>query len=253
MLGRTVRCPKCQAKFTAQGEQPEEELDEAPEEEEPPRRSRAARDSVQSERPRAGRRPPEEDEEEAEEEESPRARRRAQEEADEEEPEEEEEERPRRRRRRSRRRWRSGAGAEAAVSAPAIALMVTGGLGIAYSLFDIVFRLLVAAGMVANPLMAQGMGGGQNPGFPGGAHDAGFQAGVAVGNTLGITFDVIGIAWGVLILLGAIKMKSLQNHGLALTACILAMVPLNCCCILGLPFGIWGLTVLNREEVKEAF
>jgi predicted Zn finger-like uncharacterized protein len=37
------------------------------------------------------------------------------------------------------------------------------------------------------------------------------------------------------------------------TACILAMIPCVNCCILGLPFGIWGLVVLNKPEVKDAF
>ena len=48
-------------------------------------------------------------------------------------------------------------------------------------------------------------------------------------------------------------MKSVQSYGLALAACILAIVPIHCCCILGVPFGIWGLVVLVREDVKAAF
>jgi len=34
---------------------------------------------------------------------------------------------------------------------------------------------------------------------------------------------------------------------------IVAMVPCNICCLLGLPFGIWALVVIVRPEVKDAF
>ena len=56
----------------------------------------------------------------------------------------------------------------------------------------------------------------------------------------------------VLILFGAMRMMRLRNHGLAVTSSILAMLtPPGL--VLGLPFGIWSLVVLNRREVREAF
>jgi hypothetical protein len=55
------------------------------------------------------------------------------------------------------------------------------------------------------------------------------------------------------VLFGAVKMMRLQSRGLAMAACIVAMIPPNCCCILGLPFGIWGLVVINKPEVKSHF
>jgi len=61
------------------------------------------------------------------------------------------------------------------------------------------------------------------------------------------------VAINALILFGAIKMSRLQNHTLAIIACIVAMLPCGCCCVLGLPFGIWGLIVLNKPEVKSHF
>jgi LSD1 subclass zinc finger protein len=63
----------------------------------------------------------------------------------------------------------------------------------------------------------------------------------------------LGFAWGGLVTAGAVRMKKLSGFGLAMTACIVAMLPCNGCCVLGLPFGIWGLVVLNRPEVKAAF
>jgi len=53
-------------------------------------------------------------------------------------------------------------------------------------------------------------------------------------------------------LLGAINMLRLKRRGAAVVAAILAMI-LPPGLILGLPFGIWALVVLNREDVKAAF
>lgn len=56
------------------------------------------------------------------------------------------------------------------------------------------------------------------------------------------------------IIFAALKMKDAEQWGLAVAASILAMVPcVSPCCIIGLPVGIWCLTVLMRPEVKAAF
>jgi hypothetical protein len=55
------------------------------------------------------------------------------------------------------------------------------------------------------------------------------------------------------VLYGAIKMLRLQNHGMATVASVAAMLPCQCCCLFGLPFGIWALVVLNKPEVKLQF
>jgi predicted Zn finger-like uncharacterized protein len=142
---------------------------------------------------------------------------------------------PRRRRRRRRRRGDYG-DAEAEVSGPAISLMVSAGLGIAATIAYLIFRLADLA-LLKQPIPTNQAG------------QAGFAFGVAgvIGGAL------LGILMCFITLAGAIKMKRLQNHGLAVTACVLAMLPCNCCCMLGLPFGIWGLVVLNKPDVKNAF
>jgi hypothetical protein len=49
-------------------------------------------------------------------------------------------------------------------------------------------------------------------------------------------------------------MQRLQMYGLAMTSSILAMIPcLSPCCLLGLPFGIWALVILNQDHVKQSF
>jgi hypothetical protein len=73
---------------------------------------------------------------------------------------------------------------------------------------------------------------------------------------IGIASAGLHLAVSVVILLGALRMLNLQNYQWAFVASILAMVPCvtpACCCILGLPFGIWALVVLNRPEVKSQF
>jgi hypothetical protein len=58
----------------------------------------------------------------------------------------------------------------------------------------------------------------------------------------------------VVILVGAIQMIRVRTWGLALTSAILAMVHVgSCCCLFGIPFGIWALIVLCDAEVKAAF
>jgi len=69
-----------------------------------------------------------------------------------------------------------------------------------------------------------------------------------------IAFIAIGVIMSIVVLVGAIKMKGLENYGLALTASILALIPCTSpCCFLGLPFGIWALVVLSDPVVKAAF
>jgi predicted Zn finger-like uncharacterized protein len=203
LLGKSVKCPKCQMTFTA-------ELDEPAE----PERITKEPSRASSPRPSP---PAEEDEDE----EVP--------------PEDEDEERPRRRRRRGR---RSSAEAESAVAGPAIALMVVGGIAIGLSILGLVLNLLgVGAMAAANP---RGMAGPQQ------ADSAARMFGSVVGT-------VVGLCYGGIIMTGAMKMKNLSSYGYAMTSCIVAMLPCSLCCLLGLPFGIWGLVVLNKPEVKDAF
>lgn len=68
-------------------------------------------------------------------------------------------------------------------------------------------------------------------------------------------FDLFFAAMNGVVLFAGIKMMRLESHTFVAVACVLAMLPItvNCCCLLGLPFGIWGLIVLNKPEVKSHF
>ena len=54
-----------------------------------------------------------------------------------------------------------------------------------------------------------------------------------------------------LIILGGLRMRILRNYGFAVAASILAIIASPG--LLGLPFGIWALIVLSRQEVRAAF
>jgi hypothetical protein len=127
-----------------------------------------------------------------------------------------------------------------AVRAPAIALKITAILGL----------VAVAIGLVANVLSLLGVqfmvpaSGDENFG----------RLLSGLGGALGILQGVVGAIVGVLILNGASKMQNLKSYQFAFATAILAMVPcVSPCCLLGLPFGIWALVVLNQSHVKSHF
>jgi predicted Zn finger-like uncharacterized protein len=191
LLGKKVKCPKCSNIFTA--EEPNVGFEEVEEEAAPPRRRRPA--------------PVEDDG------------------GDDRYEEEDYDRRPRRRRGGGSRR------AAEEVKAPAVALLIVGGLGLAYAL--------------VNAIYVVAMGG--NPAFNMQANNIGNPkaiVGVAV---------VLNIIWGVIVPYAGFMMLTLRNYASVMIGVIFAMLPCNAGCLLGLPFGIWALTVLSRPHVKNAF
>jgi hypothetical protein len=65
--------------------------------------------------------------------------------------------------------------------------------------------------------------------------------------------NLIHMALAGVMVLGGFQMRLLKNYGLSMAACICALVPCSCCCIITMPIGIWGLTVLTDRDVKAAF
>jgi hypothetical protein len=139
----------------------------------------------------------------------------------------------------------AGAGRESALNAikvPAIALIVIASLGIAYYLFN---TIMILTGVNSfQPQMPSDMPpeARQLMEFSKGAH-----------GPLAIFVSLVIMALNGFVLFGSIKMLKLQNYGVAVAAAIIAMLPCQCCCLFGLPFGIWALVVLNKPEVKSNF
>lgn len=124
------------------------------------------------------------------------------------------------------------------VQGPAIGLIVTAALGFLGSAAGIILNL---AGVTMGALEGEH------------AQDVPAWANMMSGG-LGIVQSILGIVLSVVILLGALKMKKLENYTFAIIATIIAMVPcISPCCLVGLPIGIWALVVLNKPEVKGAF
>jgi hypothetical protein len=85
------------------------------------------------------------------------------------------------------------------------------------------------------------------------AGDAASTIGWKVGVYGGFGIELVGMFLGGTIILGALQMKNLDNLTFAITASIVAMLPCHYCCLIGIPFGIWALIVLNQTDVKSAF
>ena len=72
---------------------------------------------------------------------------------------------------------------------------------------------------------------------------------------------MVRICWGILIIcvnafiyFAGTQMRQGRKYLMCEIAAALAVVPcVGPCYILGIPFGIWALVVLNRPEVRESF
>jgi hypothetical protein len=127
--------------------------------------------------------------------------------------------------------------AEQKVRAPAIGIIATAGLG---ALLQVASILMTLTGAMVPQLESSDA---ELPDWYG-----------AFAGTWGVVSGVVGIAVAGFLIWGALKMMRLEGWGIALTVCILALVPcVSPCCLLGLPFGIWGLVVINDQAVKQAF
>lgn len=106
--------------------------------------------------------------------------------------------------------------------------------------------VLVAAGFFA---IVQG-GLGPPPGHPQ-ANDPGFREGFIAGQLAVPTFGLLSAAF---VIVGCLCMITVKMRGLAVAAAIVAVIPcLSPLLVLGIPFGIWSLVVLNNPDVREAF
>ena len=130
------------------------------------------------------------------------------------------------------------------VAGPAIFLMVVGGLWAASSLWNLV-QLMVSSQKLPpqiydDPNLA--------PVLPYLEKYMEVSTGPA-----GYLTIALSLAMGALVLVGGLKMKNLESRGLAMAGSIIALLPCSCCCVLGLPAGIWSLVVLSKPEIKAAF
>lgn len=120
---------------------------------------------------------------------------------------------------------------------PAIALIVIGGLGLLMSIYS-AFSAVFLDPPPIDPNAPEWMRS-----FQEGAH-----------GPVAATIQSIFILINIVIMAGGAMMTQQKNWVFALVACILATLNFgNCCCILGLPVGIWGIIILSMADVKQQF
>jgi hypothetical protein len=122
------------------------------------------------------------------------------------------------------------------VSGPSTGLLITGIIGAIFSLVTF-FSLIIGAGLST-------MFWDDIPEVYGEIWEG----------AAGMGSSFVGILVAGFIIYAALKMKDLNQWGLAIAASILAIIPcISPCCIIGLPIGIWCLVVLTKPEIKAAF
>jgi len=124
------------------------------------------------------------------------------------------------------------------VAGPATALIVVMAIGIALAIVGMAFSLLAVGIAEFGP----GGPGPQGP-FP-----------MIFSGGMNAVLGALEVIIGIIIIVGALKMKRLESYGFAMAAAVLSMIPyLSPCCCLGLPFGIWAIVVLSDGQVRAAF
>lgn len=123
-----------------------------------------------------------------------------------------------------------------ALKGPAIALIVSHGVGVLALLLSFAYNLLVSIGSLAMP-----------------TGDGSEVFGFFIG-TFGMIFNCLALVATVVALVAAIMMLRMKSWGFSLTGAILSVIPcLNGCCLLSMPFGIWAIVILMKDETKAAF
>ena len=94
---------------------------------------------------------------------------------------------------------------------------------------------------------------GETP--PGTAEISGDEKlGYVAGQVYSTIVAVVSILVSPYIIKGALQMMKAKQYNTARGAAILALVPLSSCCfVIGMPVGLWALSVLSKPEIKETF
>lgn len=138
-----------------------------------------------------------------------------------------------------------------AVNVPGILLITYGALSVAYALFSVAVNAITPADANA----AQFNQVFNDPNIPPALKDIVRSLSGSGGKVLGLGVNLLNMALGGVIAFGGFQMRNLKSYSLAMAASIISVVPLcgGCCCLLGIPLGIWSISTLMRPEVKAAF
>lgn len=138
----------------------------------------------------------------------------------------------------------AGGGREQAlarVKVPAIMLMILAPLGILLFAVDGGFRLL---NIINDNVPMNGLD----------MNAPGVKTGFYIGQYGTLVVEVLGFFLQIVVLVGAYHMMTLKNRTMAMAANIISCVPcISACCVLGMPFGIWGQVLINDPAIKPFF
>jgi hypothetical protein len=124
------------------------------------------------------------------------------------------------------------------VNGPGIALMVVGILSLVTNLLNGIYQVILLLGQTAMMEMS--------------------PEGILMLLTQGgwsIIQAAIGFCTAFAVIYAGTCLRATKSSGMVYAGSILAMIPccIGCCCIVGLPAGIWALVVMQDEKVKQAF
>jgi len=143
------------------------------------------------------------------------------------------------------------------MSAPSSnAQSMVNGPGIAMLIVGIIYALVAILGVLGNLL---GWGINTFNWGPKGAGDLPPEVArmmQSMGGAVGVIIAIVQLALSGFVILGSVKLRKLESYGVVMVATIISMLPCftpSCCCVIGLPLGIWTLVVLSKPEVKSAF
>lgn len=123
------------------------------------------------------------------------------------------------------------------ISGPSVGLLITGILGVVIELTSFIAGFF-GTGLLA--LMDE--------------NDLPEQLESVLNGSFLTASSFVGLLIAVFLVYASVKMKELNQWGLCMAAAVLAMIPcISPCCVVGLPIGIWCLTVLTKPYVKAAF
>lgn len=133
----------------------------------------------------------------------------------------------------------AGPNARDALNVPGILFIVIGGIGVLLALMG-----LLSSG--AN--QAQLMQAMSDPNFPPQAKDF-----ILKFSSMGKFLNLFALPVYGLVIFGGIQMRNLKMYPLAVATAFVAMIPCQCACCIGIPIGIWALTILFKPEMRAQF
>jgi len=120
---------------------------------------------------------------------------------------------------------------------PAICMYVVCGISIGYSVVNLAMQAMGMGG----PIPQMG--------------DPNQQAAMEVGRVFGFVLVGLFIVRDIFLIYAFSRMHAAVSYGIAMAGAVISVIPCigSPCCLLGVPFGIWALVILNDPAVKAGF